>query len=118
MSFHRPESCQQERNFSKPLSGKAPDSDSIPAEIYKNGDPALVLQIQQLFRLIAQQETVPQDLKDASIIHLYKRKGNRHYCNNHRSTSLLSFAGKILARILLNLNRFSVDVYTPRSYAS
>ena len=52
-------------------SGKAPGSDSIPAEIYKNGGPALVLQTLQLFRLIWQQETVPQDLKDASIIHLY-----------------------------------------------
>ena len=83
-------------------SGKAPGSDSIPAEIYKNGGPALVLQILQLFRLIWQQETVPQDLKDASIIHLYKRKGNRQDCNNHRGISLLSIAGKILARILLN----------------
>ena len=83
-------------------SGKAPGSDSIPAEIYTNGGPALVLQILQLFRLIWQQETVPQDLKDASIIHLYKRKGNRQDCNNHRGISLLSIAGKILARILLN----------------
>ena len=82
--------------------GKAPGSDSIPAEIYKNGGPALVLQILQLFKLIWQQETVPQDLRDASIIHLYKRKGNRQDCNNHRGISLLSTAGKILARILLN----------------
>ena len=83
-------------------SGKAPSSDSIPAEIYKNGGPALVLQTLQLFRLIWQQETVPQDLKDASIIHLYKHKGNRQDCNNHHGISLLSIAGKILARILLN----------------
>ena len=45
---------------------------------------------------------VPQDFKDASIIHLYKRKGNRQSCDNHRGISLLSIAGKILARILLN----------------
>ena len=49
-----------------------------------------------------QQEAVPQDFKDASIVHLYKRKGNRQACDNHRGISLLSIAGKILARILLN----------------
>ena len=79
-------------------SGEAPGSDSIPAEIDKNGGPAFVLRILQLLRLVWQQETVPQDLKDASIIHLHKRKGNRQDCNNHRDILLLSIAGKILAK--------------------
>ena len=83
-------------------SGKAPGSDSIPAEIYKCGGPALICRVLQLFRLIWQQETVSQDLKDASVIHLYKLKGNRQDCNNDRGIPLLSIAGKILARILLN----------------
>ena len=47
-------------------------------------------------------EAIPQDFKDASIIHLYKRKGNPQVCDNHRGISLLSIAGKILAKILLN----------------
>ena len=38
----------------------------------------------------------------ASIIHLYKRKGNSQSCEFHRGISLLSIAGKILAKILLN----------------
>ena len=33
---------------------------------------------------------------------MYKRKGNRQACDNHRGISLLSIAGKILARVLLN----------------
>ena len=45
---------------------------------------------------------MPQELKDAAIVHLYKRKGNRQSCDNHRGISLLSIAGKILARVLLN----------------
>lgn len=49
-----------------------------------------------------QNETVPQNLKDAQITHLYKRKGNQQACNNHRGISLISIAGKIFARILLN----------------
>ncbi|XP_078077501.1 LOW QUALITY PROTEIN: uncharacterized protein LOC144499261 [Mustelus asterias] len=44
----------------------------------------------------------PPELKDASIVHLYKRKGNRQVCDNHRGISLLSIAGKTLARVLLN----------------
>ena len=49
-----------------------------------------------------EQESVPQEFKDASIIHLYEKKGNRQSCDNHRGISLLSIAGKILARIILN----------------
>ena len=33
---------------------------------------------------------------------LLQRKGNRQTCDNHRGTPLLSIAGKILARVLLN----------------
>ena len=58
--------------------------------------------LHQLFQLIWQHETVPQDFKDASIVHLYKRKGNRQICDNHCGIPLLSIAGKILARALLN----------------
>nr|VZI34571.1 unnamed protein product [Spirometra erinaceieuropaei] len=48
------------------------------------------------------QGEVPQDFKDATIVHLYKRKENRQVCDNHRGISLLNIAGKILARILLS----------------
>ena len=47
-------------------------------------------------------EVIPQEFKDATIIHLFKRKGNLQVCDNHRGNSLLSIAGKIHARILLN----------------
>nr|VZI14696.1 unnamed protein product [Spirometra erinaceieuropaei] len=55
-----------------------------------------------LFQEIWRQGEVPQDFKDATIVHLYKRKGNRQVCDNHRGISLLNIAGKIFARILLN----------------
>ena len=58
--------------------------------------------LHQLFQLIWQHEPVPQDFKDATIVHLYKRKGNRQACDNHRGISLLSIAGKVLVRVLLN----------------
>ena len=79
-------------------SGKTPGSDTIPAEIYKAGGPPVA----ELFHIMWRKEAIPQEFKDATIIHLFKRKGNPKVCDNHRGTSLLSIAGKILARVLLN----------------
>nr|VZI02283.1 unnamed protein product [Spirometra erinaceieuropaei] len=83
-------------------SGKAPGSDAIPAEVYKNGGPLLMDHLTALFQEMWRQGEVPQDFKDATIVHLYKRKGNRQVCDNQRGISLLNIAGKIFARILLN----------------
>ena len=82
--------------------GKAPGSDAIPAEVYKTGGACLISRLTELFNKMHNHESIPQEFKDASIIHLYKRKGNRQCCDNHRGISLLSIAGKILARVLLN----------------
>ncbi|BHF78411.1 hypothetical protein SprV_0602152400 [Sparganum proliferum] len=83
-------------------SGKAPGSDAIPAEVYKHGGPQLMDHLTALFQEMWRQGEVPQDFKDATIVHLYKRKGNRQICDNHRGISLLNIAGKIFARILPN----------------
>ena len=57
-------------------SGKAPRSDSIPAKIYKEGGTVLTGKFLTLIQLIWMKEQLPQDIKDASITHIYKRKGN------------------------------------------
>lgn len=58
-------------------SGKAPGADSIPVEIYTSGGPQLNRKLTELFQSMWNQEKVPQELKDASIVHLYKHKRNR-----------------------------------------
>nr|VZI43098.1 unnamed protein product [Spirometra erinaceieuropaei] len=58
-------------------SGKAPGSVAIPAEVYKHGGPQLMDHLTALFQEMWRQSEVPQDFKDATIVHLYKRKGNR-----------------------------------------
>ncbi|XP_047496478.1 uncharacterized protein LOC125044076 [Penaeus chinensis] len=82
--------------------GKARGSDAIPAEVYKAGGPVLMQKLTELFQSMWSEGKVPQQLKDATMVHIYKRKGNRKSCDNHRGISLLSIAGKILARDLLN----------------
>ncbi|VDL86198.1 unnamed protein product [Schistocephalus solidus] len=62
----------------------------------------MMSELTTLFQDMWCQRKVPQDFKDATIIHLYKRKGNRQLCDLHRGISLLNIAGKIFAHILLN----------------
>ena len=83
-------------------SGRAPGSDAIPAEIYKAVGPPVAEKLTELFHIMWRKETITQEFKDATIIHLNKRKGNPQVCDNHRGISLLSIAGKVLARVLLN----------------
>lgn len=47
-------------------------------------------------------EQLPQEFRDATIVHIHKRKGNCQSCDNHCGISLFSIAGKILACVLLN----------------
>ena len=77
-------------------SGKAPGADAIPAEVYKAGGLPMAEKLTELFHCMWRKEAIPQEFKDASIIHLYKRKGNPQVCDNHRGISLLSIAGKII----------------------
>ena len=59
---------------------------------------------------------VPQQWKDAKIISIYKSKGDSAVCGNSRGISLLSVAGKVLAKILLSrLNSSIVDEICPES---
>ena len=79
-----------------------PGSDGLPPEIFATGGPSLVAKLLELFQAMWRREELPQEFKDASITHLYKNKGNRQVCDNHRGISLLVIAGKVLARVLLN----------------
>ncbi|VDL86166.1 unnamed protein product [Schistocephalus solidus] len=93
-------------------SGKAPGTDAIPPEVYKHGGPRLMSELTTLFKEMWRQGQVSQDFKDATIVHLYKRKGNRQLYDNHRGITLLNIAGKIFARLLLNRLKVHVDDVT------
>ena len=83
-------------------SGKAAGVDGIPPEIWKHGGPALHTKLHELFVCCWEQGKLPQDLRDAVIVTLYKNKGEKSDCSNYRGITLLSIAGKLLARVLLN----------------
>nr|VZI50724.1 unnamed protein product [Spirometra erinaceieuropaei] len=83
-------------------SGKASGSDAIPAEIKRHGGPHFMDHLRALSQEMWRQGEVPQDFKDATIVHLYKRKGNRQLCDTHRGISLPNIVREIFARIRLN----------------
>ena len=80
--------------------GKVPGQDAILAEVYKTGSPTLLNQLTSLYQSMWEKKQLPQKFRDATIAHIYKRKGNRQSCDNHRGVSL-PIVGMILARVLL-----------------
>ena len=50
--------------------GKAPGSDTIPAEVYKTGGQTLLAQLTSLFQTRWTSEQLPQEFRDATIVHL------------------------------------------------
>ncbi len=81
--------------------GKAAGCDGIAGELLKYGGPATT---QALWKVICKawsEKYIPQEWKDASMIAIFK-KGDRMDCGNYRGISLLSVAGKVMARVILN----------------
>ncbi|CAG5121029.1 unnamed protein product, partial [Candidula unifasciata] len=69
-------------------SGKAPGEDGIPPEILKCSKYAILPELHKNLCQCWQEKSVPQDMRDANIITLYKNKGDRSDCNNYRGIFL------------------------------
>ncbi|XP_046978621.1 uncharacterized protein LOC124544203 [Vanessa cardui] len=80
--------------------GKSPGRDYIYPELLKL-DFIAPLMYTLLIKCWAE-GTVPQDMRDANIITLYKGKGDRGDCNSYRGISLLSVVGKLIGRVILS----------------
>ena len=81
--------------------GKSPGKDNIPAEILKENKEIVLPYIYKLLLICWKHRAIPKDMRDASIVTLYKNKGDKGDCNNYRGISLLSITGKAFARVLL-----------------
>ena len=80
---------------------KAAGPDNIPAEVIKYGECALH---RRLFNFILDcwsAKCLPQQWKNANIILVHKQKGDRAECGNSHGISLLSVAGKVMAKIMI-----------------
>ena len=57
-------------------SGKAPGKDNIPVEVLKWCKEIITTELYEIFCLCWRESGVPQDMKDANIATLYKKKGD------------------------------------------
>nr|XP_014349862.1 PREDICTED: uncharacterized protein LOC102358527 [Latimeria chalumnae] len=62
---------------------KATGPDRIPSKVYKYGGPLLTRHLHLLLESIWAQEEVPQDLKDAIIVTIFKKKDDKSDCGNY-----------------------------------
>ena len=71
---------------------KAPGKDGISAELIKAAKGPLATHLLDLLHQCWKEGKVPQDMKDSVIVTLYKNKGDRSDCNNHRGIYVLESA--------------------------
>ena len=95
--------------------GKAPGKDGIPAEVLKCCKGTLTAELHKILCLCWSEGAVPQDMRDANIVTLYKNKGDRSDCNSYRGISLLSIVGKLFARVALKRLQVLAERVYPES---
>jgi Reverse transcriptase (RNA-dependent DNA polymerase) len=74
-------------------------SDSISAELLKNGGPNLVNVLHELIQQAWTSETLPESWTKGILCPVYK-KGDKLDCANYRGICLLNVAYKIFAKVL------------------
>ena len=81
--------------------GKAPGIDGITAEMLKYGGEAISDWMHAMCILAWKEGRVPQDWTKATIVPVYKGKGDKSECGSYRGISLLSIPGKVYGKILI-----------------
>ena len=93
---------EAKRALNESSAGKAVEIDGVRAEKLKEGGVTVVEWLVRLFNICFILSMVPADWVIACIVPLYKGKGDKYECSNFRGISLLSVAGKVYGRILIN----------------
>ena len=89
---------------------------NIPTEVIKYGGCALHRSLYNFILDCWSAKCLPQELRNANIILVYKQRVDRAECGNSRGISHLSVAGKVLAKIILTrLLEHVVDLVLPES---
>ena len=85
-----PSTCEEIKKATTQLKvDKSSGIDGIPAEVYQHGEEAVLDKLQDLFTNCWEKGTLPQDLKDAVIVSLYRDKREKSDCSNYQGFTLL-----------------------------
>ena len=80
-------------------SGKAPRNDGIPIEVIKCAKGTLPKELHAILCQCWRQGEVPQDMRDANIVTLYKNKSDRGDCNNYRASLSSTLSANSLPKL-------------------
>ena len=97
----RPTFDEVERAIASLKCRKAAGLDGLQGELLKYGGTPVAEQLTELIQACWDAGNAPSMWRDAKIITIYKRKGDKSVCGNSRGISLLSTGGKVYARVLL-----------------
>lgn len=98
-----PEKEDIEDIIDKLKNNKAPGPDGIYAEFVKvANEDSLATEIHSLISHIWQVERMPKEWSEATVVPLYKNKGDKADCRNYRGISLLNTSYKILSIAIYN----------------
>ena len=75
--------------------------DGITSEILKCGGECLLDWLRRVFNVSILEQKVPNDWMSAIIAPIFKGKGDRNECKNHRGIRLLSIPAKVYGKILI-----------------
>ena len=81
-----PPTCEEIKKATMELKvGKLPGIDGIPAEVCQHKGDAVLDKLQDLFTNCWEKRTLPlpEDLRDAVIVSLYKNKEEKSQCSNY-----------------------------------
>ena len=90
-------------------SGKAPGNDEIAADLLKAGGMSVLKWLYHIFVEIWQMEQTIEDWSRATLIRLFKNKGDKKICDNYHGISLLVVTRKLFSRVVLNRIQTIVD---------
>lgn len=82
--------------------GNAPGLDGILVELLRSGEDNIPTAIHLLIPAVWHGYPDPQDWVDAILLSIYKGKGSKSECGDHRGITLLKAVGKVLSKVLLN----------------
>ena len=108
VSENEPSKAEIKRAIRQLKNGKAAVPDGIPSEAIKADLNTLTKMLYELFGKIWEMNEIPDDWKEGYLIKLPK-KGDLKKCKNWRGIMLLSTAGKVLNRIILERLKVEVD---------
>ena len=108
-------SIEEARNVIRTLDPKkAIGIDTISAKILKDVEAILAKPVFMIFNMMIDEDTFPSQAKIASILPLYKDKGERSDKTNYRPLSILSALSKIFERLIHNqLASYVDEIFSP-----